>query len=475
MPFERKMDAPLILSVLAAGLLSFTGVVIETAMNVTFPTLMREFGVSTSLVQWITTGYLLVLSIVIPTSSWLKSRFAMKPLFMTAAGLFLIGLLVDALAPVFPLLIAGRLLQGAGTGIALPLMFNIIMEQAPRDRLGFMVGAGMLVCALAPAVGPSVGGWVVHYFGWRCIFWFLLPVLVISLILGSLNIRQSSELTRPPFDLAGFILIAFCFTFFILFCSTLGNGTMGSAELIELVLAAAAFYFFCRHENSMAGRGKKPLLHLAVFNSGPYTLAVLALGLIQFICLALGFLIPNFSQLVQGENPFTAGCILLPGCLIGALFAPVSGRILDRLGPKRPILFGSFCIILALLAFTRTFSFTTTMILTICYCIFTVGQGLTAGNTLTYGLSCLPQELKADGNAVSNTLQQLSGAVGTAVAAAIVSTAQVWYPGDFAGTTAHGTWQAFLLLFVLAVIQFIFLFISFQREEKYRKEQRTSA
>ena len=128
MQFERRLDGKLIFSIIAAGILSFTGVVIETAMNVTFPSLMKEFSVSTSLVQWITTGYLLVLAVVIPLSGYLKERFPMKKLFLTAAGLFILGTLLGAWSPDFLLLLLGRLLQGAGTGIALPLMFNIIME-----------------------------------------------------------------------------------------------------------------------------------------------------------------------------------------------------------------------------------------------------------------------------------------------------------------------------------------------------------
>lgn len=163
--FERRADAKLFLSIVAAGLLSFTGVVIETAMNVTFPTLMREFSVGTSTVQWLTTGYLLVLATVIPTSSFLKHRFPLKKLFVAGNLLFLCGTVLDAVAGNFPLLLLGRLLQGAGTGIGLPLMFNLVLDQAPLDKIGTMMGAAMLVCALAPAVGPSLGGFIVGQFG----------------------------------------------------------------------------------------------------------------------------------------------------------------------------------------------------------------------------------------------------------------------------------------------------------------------
>lgn len=224
MQFERRLDRRLIFSIIAAGILSFTGVVIETAMNVTFPSLMKEFGISTSLVQWITTGYLLVLAVVIPTSGYLKERFPMKGLFLTAAGLFILGTLLGAWSPDFRILLLGRLLQGAGTGIALPLMFNIIMEQAPLNRLGVMVGAGMLVCALAPAVGPSIGGYIVSLFGWRMIFWAVLPLLLISFMAGGLSVRQSSEIRIRPFDTGGLLYLAISFTCLLLGLTDLGKG-----------------------------------------------------------------------------------------------------------------------------------------------------------------------------------------------------------------------------------------------------------
>lgn len=177
----RVLDARLLLSIIAAGIMSFSGVVVETAMNVTFPTLMHEFNVGTSLVQWITTGYLLVLALIIPTSAYLKRRFATRSLFTAAIGSFLAGTLLAAWSPYFNVLLVGRLLQGIGTGIALPMMFNIILEQVPGERLGFMIGIASLITAMAPAVGPSLGGMIVSYFGWRmilsacCHFYCFLP------------------------------------------------------------------------------------------------------------------------------------------------------------------------------------------------------------------------------------------------------------------------------------------------------------
>ena len=152
MEFNRTFDARLVTSVVACGIMSFSGVVVETSMNVTFPTLMAEFSVGTSTVQWITTGYLLVLSLMIPLSSFFKRTFKLKSLFIFSACTFLAGTLLSALAPSFAVLLGGRLIQGVGTGIALPLMFNIILDQAPQSLLGTMMGVGNLITAIAPAI-----------------------------------------------------------------------------------------------------------------------------------------------------------------------------------------------------------------------------------------------------------------------------------------------------------------------------------
>lgn len=471
MQFERRLDGKLIFSIIAAGILSFTGVVIETAMNVTFPSLMKEFSVSTSLVQWITTGYLLVLAVVIPLSGYLKERFPLKKLFLTAAGLFILGTLLGAWSPDFLLLLLGRLLQGAGTGIALPLMFNIIMEQAPLDRLGVMVGAGMLVCALAPAVGPSIGGYIVSLFGWRMIFWAVLPLLLISFVLGGLSVRQSSDIRIRPFDAGGLLYLAISFTCLLMGCTELGHGKLTLMAAVLFAGFLLALLLFRERERKLIEKGERPLLNIRALGNRPFVLGALGLSLLQFICLALGFLIPNFSQSVTGENAFAAGCILLPGCILGALFAPISGRIYDRFGAKRPVLLGSAFLIFSLVLFNSTLSSASTWVLTVCYLFFAAGQGLSVGNILTYSLSVLNQSMKPDGNAICNTAQQLSGAVGTAVAAAIVSAAQTAHPEGFAGATAEGTAEAFLVLLILGVLQFLSLFSSFRKEKRVERRE----
>lgn len=336
---EKKIDTKLILSIIAAGIMSFSGVVVETAMNVTFPTLMEEFGIGTSTVQWITTGYLLMLACIIPASSYLKKCFTTKTLFVTAICLFIIGTVMAAVTPVFSLLLAGRLIQGVGTGIALPLMFNIVLEQVPEERLGLMMGIASLITAMAPAVGPSIGGLIVSNFGWRMIFVALLPLLVLAFLFGIFSIRQVTDTKKISFQFADYLFLAAGFACFIFATSTASESGWTSVPVIVLFLASIiSLVIFYRRSI----RSKNPLIDLHVFRTLPFTLSVFVILLIQFICLGLGFLIPNYAQIVSGQDAFLAGCLLLPGCLLGAVLSPVSGRILDRFGAERPILAGLF-------------------------------------------------------------------------------------------------------------------------------------
>ena len=446
--FERKIDRKLILSIIAAGIMSFSGVVVETAMNVTFPTLMKEFQVGTSTVQWITTGYLLILSIIIPASSWLKRRFRTKTLFLTANILFITGTILCASAPTFALLLMGRLIQGVGTGIALPLMFNIVLEQAPYNKMGVMMGIASLITAVAPAVGPSLGGMIVNLLGWRMIFVVLLPLLILSLLFGLTSIRQVSSTQKLTFGVKDYLLLVIGFAAMIFGINLASScGWISLPVLLLLAVSAAALVLFYR--SSLCSRS--PLIRVQVLRCTPFTLSVLAILLIQFICLGMGFLIPNYAQLVSGENPFISGCLLLPGCIIGAALSPFSGKLLDRIGAKKPILTGNFSVIISAICFALFLGKSGLLMIAGFYIFFALGQGFSVGTTMTNGLSSLPQELTSDGNAVINTVQQLAGAIGTAACSTIVASSQASAHTMAAGTTT-GTIHAFFLLAALAIL-----------------------
>lgn len=448
--FERVLDARLIMSVVAAGIMSFSGVVVETAMNVTFPALMEEFGVNTATVQWMTTSYLLVLAAIVPTSSYLNRRFATKRVFIAAMLFYISGIVCGFTAQSFAMLLCGRILEGVGTGIALPLMFNIITEQAPYKNLGVMMGIGTLVTAMAPAVGPSLGGWLAEAFGWRAIFAALLPVLVVAFVLGIFSIRQSHEVVREAFDVPGWAALVCSFAALVFAVSEGGSLGWASPSVLALFAVFAVFMvvFVLRERRAAA-----PLIRLSVFGEPRFVLGVVAIVALQFVVLGLSFLIPNYAQLVMGAGETEAGSILLPGCVVGACMAPLSGQILDKLGPRIPILAGAACVLAGTCLFALCSESLGTMPAICIYVLFAFGQSLMVGNSMTTSLGFLPAETKADGNAVINTLQQLAGAIGTAVVTAVVNAAQVGADADaLAQATMIGTREAYALLAVVAIV-----------------------
>lgn len=187
---DENISINLILAILSTGIMAFIGILTETLTNVLFPGLMAEFHVDASTVQWPTTGYLLMVALVTPLSSYFKRKLKLRTIFLTAIVLCITGCLMAACTLNFPMLMTARILQGAGTGIALPLMFNIILEQSPKSKIGMLMGVGGMVVAVAPALGPTVGGLVGTFMPWRWIFVILLPFLFVSLVCGLKTIHQ---------------------------------------------------------------------------------------------------------------------------------------------------------------------------------------------------------------------------------------------------------------------------------------------
>ncbi len=440
--------------IFATGIMSFCGVVSETAMNVTFPTLMEEFGVDTSTVQWITTGYLLVLSLVITLSSYLKRNTSQRTLFLIAIGSFICATVACFAAQNFALLMAGRMVQGIGTGIALPLMFNIILSEAPREKTGTFMGVGMLITAVAPAVGPVLGGFVVDMFGWRYIFLSLLPLLLLSLFVGARLIKRSVPTERSRFHFMDYLLIVVGYTTFILALVKASSAGWLSAVVLSLLLVAIlSMVWFLRQ----ARREEHPLLRPEVLGYLRFMLALGAILVTQFTVLAMGYAIPNYSQITNHTNAFTAGLLLVPGCVVGAIVSVLSGRLYDKVGARLPLITGYGLMLLATVLFAwHGNALTTGMFFTI-YVVYTLGQGLGCPSAITFGLSQLPKDLSADGNALINSFQQLAGAMGTAVVSTIVASAQhSTDAAHFSEATATGSQHAFAVLTLMMLAAFVF-------------------
>lgn len=457
---KEKIEPRVVGAVLATGLMSLSGVIIETAMNITFPTLMKQFDVTTGTVQWMTTLYLLIVACIVPISSYLKRRFKLKQLFVTANLLFIVGLLTDACATSFPWLLIGRAIQGLGTGIALPLMFNIILEQVPLSRIGMMTGVGTLVTAIGPAIGPTYGGILVTALNWRYIFWILLPFLVLSFFVGIKTIKQVSPTQAERFDFLSMLGVVVTFSGLIFGFSSLSDQpflswSVGGALLLGIL---GLVYFVQRSR-----RSEHPLIQLKAVANSAFAWHLLAFFLLQITALGLSFVLPNYLQLVDQRTAFLAGLVVLPGAVIGAAFSPIGGNILDRFGAKRPILLGLGLVVLMLVlmtGFARSLSAWGILGL---YVGYMIGIGSSFGNIMTDGLKQLSDDLKADGNALMNAMQQFAGAMGTAIVSAIIAASQSGATGSTAIKTAAGSQWALLVLVLAGVGAFLCMTVAFKK------------
>lgn len=453
-------------AIIATGLMSFCGVIIETSMNITFPTLMREFSITTSTVQWMTTIYLLIVAVIIPLSAILKESFTLKKLFGTAITLFICGVIVDMLAPKFGFLLLGRALQGCGTGIALPLMFNIILEQVPPAKTGVMMGFGNLITGIAPALGPTFGGIVVNSLGWRWIFVFLLPLLLIALILGLACIQQKTAVQFTKVDPVSFIAIVMLFAGLIY-----GFNSLSAYGLVSIQVLGSWLF-------GLVGLGllvwrslriERPIINVRLFENLPFSGHVLGFFLLQMVSLGNAFLLPNYIQLVNGNSALTAGLLVLPAGVAGAVCAPFGGRILDRFGARKPILIGTACCLAANLLFAVLSLHLSNTVLVWIYILYMGGMGLNMGNIMTSALRSIPQSQSAHGNAILNTLQQFAGAAGTSITAAIVALSQK-SRAAMAVSTAQGTQHAYWVLAVFCALIFLVFFKVVGRKDEPKKQ-----
>lgn len=459
------MNSKTLRAVTATGILSFAGIVVETAMNVAFPTLMRDFHVSTSAVQWLTTGYLLVLALVIPTSSFLKRSFKTKSLFVISNLFFILGTVAAMLAPSFAIILLGRLIQGIGTGIALPLMFNIIVEQVPISKTGTVMGFANLIIAIAPAVGPTMGGFIVKMFGWRVIFLVLLPLLVISLILGMTSITQKSAIEHLKFDFISWIILTIAFSSLVFATNQASiSGWLDWRVIVLLLVSVLAILGFYKYSK----KPHHPLIRTNVLLNWRFDLSTIALMISQFSILGTSFLLPNFAQLSLHQNAFVAGLLLLPGTTLGIFLSLLGGKMYDVLGARKPIMLGFSLYAVATLLFSIFMPKMTIWMIIIFFAIAIMGQAFSSGNTMTSGLHQVEDQFSTDANAVLNTVQQLAGALGTSIVATIVAEHQSTVH-QIAFGTMTGVRTAFCLLFILQLIALLFTFLVTQKAAKKNK------
>lgn len=447
---------PIMIALLISG---FIGMFSETALNVALSDLMTLLHIEPATVQWLTTGYLLTLGILVPVSGLLLQWFTTRQLFVTAIIFSILGTLIAALAPNFEMLMIARVVQAIGTGIMLPLMFNTILVIFPPEKRGAAMGIIGLVIMFAPAIGPTIAGLLIEHLSWHWIFWLSLPFLVLSLICGIFFMQNVSKITKPKIDFLSILLSSLGFGGIVFGFSSAGEGSGGwtsTKVIVALAVGVVALVLFGLRQLRM----KQPMINLRAFKYPMFTLGVLMVFISMMIILSSMLVLPMFLQRGFGKTAFYAGLIMLPGGIINGIMSPIMGRLFDKYGP-RWLVFPGFLLAAVMLWFFSSVTPTSAIFLVIVlHTCLMIGISMIMMPAQTNGLNQLPQQYYPDGTAIMNTLQQVAGAIGTAVAVSIMTAGQTRYMSHTANPNmldalTTGVQEAFMFGVIVALIGFV--------------------
>lgn len=400
-----------ILNIVSVSLVAFSGIMAETAMNVTFPALSKEFHTDLNAIQWVTTAYLLAVTIMITTSSYLIKRYSSRNLWLVSIVFFVIGTLICGFSPNMTLLILGRVLEGISAGIAMPLVFNIVVATVPAAKIGVWMGIASMIISLAPSFGPTYGGALADTFGWRSIFFILLIAPTISLILGWKTVRAvKRHEIQGSFDGLAFVSLAIFLTSALLLVNKLESGKVDWTWLIVAVITLIIFVI--RGMTSKAN-----FLNLKLFVKPKFIALLIPIALYMFILLGLNLIIPTYLQYFLHASSFWAGFSLLPGALIGALLAPIFGRLYDLKGAKLPLYLGNTIFTIVIVIMTLWVPKLSLPLIITLYILFIIGRNMAYTSAQTAVIVDEDSLEKADAMAIVQTLQMFMGALGTTVGA----------------------------------------------------------
>jgi MFS transporter, DHA2 family, lincomycin resistance protein len=398
----------------------FVGMFSETALNIAISNLMEVFQITAATAQWLTTGFLLTLGILMPMTGLLLQWFTTRQLFIGSLTSSIVGTLIAALAMNFEMLLVARVLQAAGMGLLIPLMFNTILVVYPPEQRGAAMGFVGLVIMFAPAIGPTVAGLLIEYFTWHYIFWLSLPFLVLGLLVGLKYLENVTEVTKPRIDILSVILSTIGFGGVVFGFSKAGEGEGGwgsTVVIASIVIGLVSLTIFVIRQILM----KEPMMNLRVFKYPMFIVGLLMVLSCMMIILSSMIILPLYLQNGMKLSTFTAGLMLLPGSALNGILSPRMGRLFDKYGPKWLVIPG-LAIVAAMLWFFSGITPASSIAFIVALHIgLMVGIAMVWMPAQTNGLNQLPPHLYPHGTAVINTLQQVAGAIGTAIAISILT------------------------------------------------------
>jgi DHA2 family lincomycin resistance protein-like MFS transporter len=398
---------------------AFVVILNETIMSVALPTLMIDLNISAATAQWLTTGFLLTMAVVIPITGFLMQRFPTRQIYLLAMSLFVTGTLLAAIAPGFPILLMARIIQACGTAIMLPLLMTTVMTLVPADQRGRTMGNISIVIAVAPAIGPTLSGLILNVLSWRFMFILVLPIALAALVIGAVKMENVTEPRRVPLDVLSVILSALAFGGLLYALSAVGEGSSSHEQaispLVPAVIGGIALVLFVLRQVRLA-RVSTPLLDLRTFRTPNFTYSIVLIALASLVLFGSLIVLPIYMQTVLGLSTLTTGLLLLPGGLAMGLLAPIVGRVYDRVGPRPLLPVGAVVISVALWAMAAVLGTDTpTFMIPIMHVLLFTGLAFTFTPLFSAGLGALQPNLYSHGAAILNTVQQVMGGVGTAL------------------------------------------------------------
>jgi DHA2 family lincomycin resistance protein-like MFS transporter len=420
-PEKMSREAVTIISTLLVA--TFVVILNETIMNVALQRLMVDLRVDAPTVQWLSTGFMLTMAVVIPTTGFILQRLTTRAVFMLAMGLFAGGTALAAAAPGFEVLLLARIVQAGGTAIMLPLLMTTILTLVPLAKRGAVMGNVSIAISVAPAMGPTVSGLILEHFTWRFMFVFVLPVALAALAIGAKYLTNVGEAEKGKLDFLSVILTVPAFGGLVYGLSQIGGGHGGQAgpgagAIAALAIGVAALAVFVFRQLRLQ-KAAAPLLDLRAFNFRMFTVSVLLMVVAMMALFGGVILLPLYLQQVRGLGSLETGLALLPGGLAMGLLGPVIGRAFDKVGPLPLTVSGSILMVVTLWQFSMLDAGTPV------WWIITLHVGLSFGLALlftpafTTGLNPLPPHLYSHGSAIMSTTQQVAGAAGTALLVSI--------------------------------------------------------
>lgn len=397
---------------------SFVTTFAETLLNNALPTIARELNVAQTSTQWLSTGYMLVAGIVMPTAAFFTNRFKLRPLFLTTMSIFLLGLLLSVTAPNFTLLLIGRLIQGIAVGISMPLAQNVLTLIFPKNKRGLAMGIAGIVINLGPALGPTISGLVVDHYSWRMLFLILIPLVLLALVCGILFVKNITPNRLDTLDVPSLISAMLGFGMLLFSLSELSTtGTINITFVLTFILSIFVIIYFCHRQFHV----KQPLLDLHVFASPAFRLTILLAVLTSVAVMAPELIVPLFSQNVARLDPALSGLMLFPCAALTAVFSPISGRIYDKIGIRKLALGGLTLAVLMTIPMAFYNAQTNPGLITVFYAFRGIGITLVYMPVTVYGLNALSTDYLVHGSTIIVTTQQLASSLGTALAVAITT------------------------------------------------------